>query len=235
MSVTIKSAIDRPKITLKLATSLDARIATVTGQSQWITGPESRAEVHRMRARHGAVLTGIGTVLADDPELTARLDPPAPQQPLRVVLDSAAHLPLDSKLVRTSDQAAVIWCTSTSLPDQPLDGKPGVYHHQISRNRAGKTGLDLEAVLRMLRQTYNVKTVMVETGPTLATAFVRAGLVDQIAWFRAPILLGGDGRPVFESLEVEALSQALELHPKEPQKFGRDVLDYFDLSPTEKA
>ena len=235
MCVTIKSAIDRPKITLKLATSLDARIATVTGQSQWITGPESRAEVHRMRARHGAVLTGIGTVLADDPELTARLDPPAPQQPLRVVLDSAAHLPLDSKLVRTSDQAAVIWCTSTSLPDQPLDGKPGVYHHQISRNRAGKTGLDLEAVLRMLRQTYNVKTVMVETGPTLATAFVRAGLVDQIAWFRAPILLGGDGRPVFESLEVEALSQALELHPKEPQKFGRDVLDYFDLSPTEKA
>ncbi|WP_157893461.1 RibD family protein [Aquidulcibacter paucihalophilus] len=233
--MTIKSAIDRPKITLKLATSLDARIATVTGQSQWITGPESRAEVHRMRARHGAVLTGIGTVLADDPELTARLDPPAPQQPLRVVLDSAAHLPLDSKLVRTSDQAAVIWCTSTSLPDQPLDGKPGVYHHQISRNRAGKTGLDLEAVLRMLRQTYNVKTVMVETGPTLATAFVRAGLVDQIAWFRAPILLGGDGRPVFESLEVEALSQALELHPKEPQKFGRDVLDYFDLSSTEKA
>ena len=235
MCVTIKSAIDRPKITLKLATSLDARIATVTGQSQWITGPESRAEVHRMRARHGAVLTGIGTVLADDPELTARLDPPAPQQPLRVVLDSAAHLPLDSKLVRTSDQAAVIWCTSTSLPDQPLDGKPGVYHHQISRNRAGKTGLDLEAVLRMLRQTYNVKTVMVETGPILATAFVRAGLVDQIAWFRAPILLGGDGRPVFESLEVEALSQALELHPKEPQKFGRDVLDYFDLSSTEKA
>lgn len=226
---------DRPKITLKLATSLDARISTVTGQSQWITGPESRTEVHRMRARHDAVLTGIGTVLADDPELTARLDPPAPQQPLRVVLDSAAHLPLDSKLVRTSDQATLIWCTSTSLPDRPLEGKPGVYHHQISKNRAGKTGLDLEAVLHMLRETYNVKTVMVETGPILATAFVRAGLVDQIAWFRAPILLGGDGRPVFESLEVEALSQALELHPIEQQKFGRDVLDRFDLSPTEKA
>jgi diaminohydroxyphosphoribosylaminopyrimidine deaminase/5-amino-6-(5-phosphoribosylamino)uracil reductase len=100
--VTIKSARARPRVTLKLATSLHARIATRTGASQWITGPEARAEVHRMRARHDCVLTGIGTVLADDPLLTARTEPAPNRQPIRVkFVDSQARLPLDGKLAQS--------------------------------------------------------------------------------------------------------------------------------------
>lgn len=227
-----KVAIDRPIITLKLATSLDARIATVTGQSQWITGPEARAEVHRMRASHDAVLTGIGTVLADDPELTARLEPPAARQPWRVVLDSAARLPLDSKLVQTTQKAGLIWCTQSSVAVQSPAKKRGVHHHQVRGQVDGASGLDLAAVLQLLREHYQIKTLMVESGPILATAFLRTGLVDHIAWFRAPLLLGGDGRPVFESLNIEVLSQALVLTQTQQQQFGRDVLDCFDLSPS---
>ncbi len=226
-----KVAEDRPIITLKLATSLDARIATITGASQWITGPESRAEVHRMRSTHDAVLTGIGTVLADDPELTARLDPPPERQPWRVVLDRDGRLPSASKLVQTTDRAGLIWCTVCPVPAERLRELRGVKHHLLAPNKAGTVGLDLQDVLSMLTNTYRIKTLMVESGPVLATAFLRAGLVDHIAWFRAPLLLGGDGRPVFESLNVQDLSQAWVLQQTDHKRFGRDVLDCFDLRP----
>jgi diaminohydroxyphosphoribosylaminopyrimidine deaminase/5-amino-6-(5-phosphoribosylamino)uracil reductase len=220
---------DRPIITLKLATSLDARIATVTGASKWITGPESRAAVHHMRSNHDAVLTGIGTVLADDPELTARLDSPPARQPWRVVLDRAGRLPSASKLVQTTDRAGLIWCTGCHLPAERLAELIGVKHHLVGPSMAGPVGLDLHDVLRILTNTYRIKTLMVEAGPVLATAFMRAGLVDHIAWFRAPLLLGGDGRPVFESLNVQDLSQAWVLKQIDHKQFGRDVLDCFDL------
>lgn len=223
---------DRPIITLKLATSLDARIATVTGASQWITGPESRAEVHRMRSAHDGVLTGIGTVLADDPELTARLDPPPARQPWRVVLDRDGRLPPASKLVQTTDKAGLIWCTGGHVAAEGVAELSEVKHHLLGRSQAGTVGVDLNEVVRLLTNTYQIKTLMVETGPVLATAFLRAGLVDHIAWFRAPLLLGGDGRPVFESLNVEDLSQAWVLQQTDHKQFGRDVLDCFDLSPT---
>ncbi len=223
---------DRPIITLKLATSLDARIATVTGVSQWITGPESRTEVHRMRSTHDAVLTGIGTVLADDPELTARLDPPPARQPWRVVLDRHARLPTTSKLVQTTDKAGLIWCTGYPVPSEKLAELSGVKHHRVDQSKAGTVGLDLQDVLRVLTNTYHIKTLMVETGPVLATAFLLAGLVDHIAWFRAPLVLGGDGRPVFESLNVQELSEAWVLKQTDHKQFGRDVLDCFDFSPT---
>ena len=223
---------DRPIITLKLATSLDARIATVTGASQWITGPESRAEVHRMRSAHDGVLTGIGTVLADDPELTARFDPPPARQPWRVVLDRDGRLPSASKLVQTTDKAGLIWCTGGPVPAERLAELSAVKHHLLGRSQAGTVGLDLHDVVRLLTDTYQIKTLMVEAGPVLATAFMRAGLVDHIAWFRAPLLLGGDGRPVFESLNVQDLSQAWVLQQTDHKQFGRDVLDCFDFSPT---
>lgn len=221
---------DRPTVTLKLATSLDARIATVTGESQWITGPEARAEVHRMRAGHDAVLTGIGTVLADNPELTARLDPAPSGQPWRVVLDARARMPLDCKLLQTTDKAGLIWFTTRDIDAESTRRNERFHHHQVGPSPDGAGGVDLFEVLTLLAQVYRIRTLMVETGPILATAFLRAGLVDQIAWFRAPILLGGDGRPVFESLQIEALSQALALIQTERQQFGRDSLDSFKLS-----
>ena len=185
-----------------------------------------------MRASHDAVLTGIGTVLADDPELTARLDPRPETQPWRVVLDRDARLPLDSKLIQSAVKAGLIWCTAAPIPPQNLKGLSLVNHHVIGASPVGTVGLDLHDVLRLLTDTYKIESLMVETGPILATAFLRAGLVDHIAWFRAPVLLGGDGRPVFESLSVEDLSQAWVLNQIDHKRFGRDVLDRFDLSST---
>ncbi len=230
--MTIEVAQHRPTITLKLATSLDARIATVTGASKWITGPQSRAEVHRMRAAHDAVLTGIGTVLVDDPELTARLDPMPERQPWRVVLDRQGRLPMNSKLIQTTDRADLIWCTASDVASHATSDGRRIHHHRVGASKTGSVGLELTEVLRLLTETYGIKTLMVETGPILATAFLRAGLVDHIAWFRAPLLLGGDGRSVFDTLNVQELSQAWVLHQTDHTRFGRDVLDRFDLSPT---
>ncbi len=185
-----------------------------------------------MRATHDGVLTGIGTVLADDPELTARLDPMPARQPWRIVLDRNGRLPLDSKLIQTTDRAGLIWCTGLDVAAEAPSGGCQVHHHGVGVSKIGPVGLDLHEVLRLLTDTYDIKTLMVETGPILATAFLRAGLVDHIAWFRAPLLLGGDGRPVFDSLDVEELSQAWVLHQTDHIRFGRDVLDRFDLSPT---
>lgn len=230
--MTTEVAQHRPTITLKLATSLDARIATVTGASKWITGPQARAEVHRMRAAHDAVLTGIGTVLIDDPELTARLDPMPERQPWRVVLDRQGRLPMNSKLIQTTDRADLIWCTASDVASHATDDGRRIHHHRVGASKTGSVGLELTEVLRLLTETYGIKTLMVETGPILATAFLRAGLVDHIAWFRAPLLLGGDGRSVFDTLNVQELSQAWVLHQTDHIRFGRDVLDRFDLSPT---
>lgn len=227
----------RPRVTLKLATSLDSRIATRLGESKWITGPAAREEVHRMRAAHDAVLTGIGTVLADDPLLTARTDPPVARQPLRIVLDRQARLGWDSQLMRSLGQGGIVWCTAQS-PMPPKDTWPkGLVHHLVpAAHYAGATaGVDLEAVLERLMSDHKVKSVMVEAGPGIATAFMRAGLVDEIAWFRAPILLGGDGRAVFDSLGVDALNQAHHFQLMDQQTFGPDLLETFCHLPNQKV
>ena len=156
---------DRPIITLKLATSLDARIATVTGASQWITGPESRAEVHRMHSTHDAVLTGIGTVLADDPELTARLDPPPARQPWRVVLDRDGRLPPASKLVQTTDKAGLIWCTGGPVPAERLTKLTEVKHHLLGRSQAGTVGVELTHYFPLYTSTLHVAAFRFQSQP----------------------------------------------------------------------
>jgi diaminohydroxyphosphoribosylaminopyrimidine deaminase / 5-amino-6-(5-phosphoribosylamino)uracil reductase len=216
------SAATRPQVTLKLATSLDGAIATRTGHSKWITGPESRERVHLMRASHDCVLTGIGTVLADDPELTARTQPPPKQQPLRVVLDSKARTPSTAKLLNSAHFGPVCLFHDhhkasnepnvTRLCVDPAD-KPG--------------GLNLIQVLDALTQTYQVETLMVEAGAGLAGAFLKAGLVDKLIWFRAPIIIGADGLSVFAPLGVDDLSQALRLDCLDISKCGHDVVETY--------
>lgn len=163
----------RPRVTLKLATSLDGRIALANGASQWITGPESRAEVHRMRAAHEAILTGIGTVLADNPRLTARPEGGCDRQPDVVIMDSRDRTPSD---------AAVFAETGRSVTLVP--------HGDLARAVA----------------QYN--TVMIEAGAQIAAAAIAADLVDRIEWFRAPVLMGGDGLPVVAALGLETLDAA---------------------------
>lgn len=163
----------KPRVTLKLATSLDGKIALANGQSKWITGPESRAEVHRMRAAHQAILTGIGTILADDPEFTARTAPPAERQPDLIILDRQGRVPMTAKVFAEPSRQVVL--------------------------RASK---DLAAALS------GYETVMIEAGAEIAASALKAGIVDRIEWFRAPIVLGGDGLGVFAGLGLESLELA---------------------------
>lgn len=200
------AATTRPAVTLKLATSLDGRIATSSGHSRWITGEAARAEAHKLRAAHDAILVGSGTVLADDPELTARTDPAPAHQPLRIVADSRARVPATAKLFKTLDKGPIAIAT---LETQSLDHWPstqGIQYWMVAKDPAG-VSLDVSELLNSAQRA-GVKSLMIEGGGQLAAAFVRAGLIDRIEWFRAPMLLGGDGLPCVAALGLETVANA---------------------------
>ena len=204
---------DGPTVTLKLATSLDGRIATASGESKWITGEEARAEGHRLRAAHEAILVGVETVIADDPALTVRLSgrgaaEPAPdgyspsdfddaeRQPLRVILDSRLRTP---SLAEATKAGCLILTAQEPRP---------IRRAQVERVEAGEDGRPtVEAVLGAL-QKRGIGSVLIEGGGQVAASFLRAGAVDRIEWFRAPILLGSEGRPCVAGLALEKLAQA---------------------------
>ncbi len=169
-----------PLVTLKMAMSMDGRFVTPPGDPRWISGERSRALVHRWRAEHDAIAVGIGTVLADDPLLTAR-DPSAAHQPTRVVFDSQARLPLDSHLLSTLDQSPVIVITSPESDSTAL-------------REVGAEVIVAEGIRPALANlgARNITSLFLEGGPTLAAAFTEAGEIDQARTFVAPILLGED-------------------------------------------
>ena len=171
---------DLPLVVFKMAMSLDGQTTTALGESPWISGPESRELVHRWRAEHDAIAVGIGTALADDPLLTARID--GARQPKRVVFDSQARLPLDSQLLSTLDQAPVLVITA---PDAPTD-------RTTPLKEAGADVIpapDLELALRELGRR-EVTSLFLEGGQTLASSFLSYGLIDESRTFIAPMLLG---------------------------------------------
>lgn len=174
---------------MKLAMSLDGRTAGADGQSQWITGPAARDDVHRLRAESGAVLTGIGTALADDPTLTVRLDGDW-RQPLRVVLDSDLRLPATAKLVDQSAASSLILTADTQTAASGPLAAAGAPIRALPR---AAQGLDLPAALRMLAGD-GVNDVLVEAGTSLAGAFMAAGLVDELLVYMAPTVIGDAGR-----------------------------------------
>lgn len=210
-------------VTLKLATSLDGRIATASGESRWITGVESREAVHRLRADHDAVLVGIETALADDPELTVRLAGYAGPQPARVVLDSRQRLPLDSQLVRSARRSPV-WVVTTQPASAALV-EAGV--KVIEAPAVGDSRPDLPEVLGQLRLA-GLERIFVEGGGQVAASFLRCGLVDAVEWFRAPVLLGGEGRPAVGALAVTALADAPRLRRIEVRSVGDDLWERYE-------
>jgi len=194
----------RPIVTLKLASTLDGRIATASGESQWITGPEARRAAHALRARHDAILVGSGTVLADDPDLTCRLPGMAAVPIARVIADARLRTPLAARLVRTA-RATPTWI-ATRTGQRPTALAPyleaGVEILPVPRARPG---LDLAALLAALAQR-GITRLMVEGGAGLAAALIRADLVDAISWFHAPGVIGGDGLAAIQPLPLLALS-----------------------------
>ncbi|PZQ54456.1 MAG: deaminase [Phenylobacterium zucineum] len=209
-------------VTVKLATSLDARIATAAGESRWITGPESREQVHRLRAAHSAVVVGIETALTDDPELTVRLPGYAGRQPARVILDSRQRLSADCKLVRTAREVPTyVVATGAPRPDLVDLGVRVLTAPAIAQDRP-----DLETVVRMLAAE-GLPDLFVEGGGQVAGSFLRCGLVDALEWFRAPILLGGEGRPGVGALAVAALAEAPHFRRVEVGVLGDDLWERY--------
>ncbi|MGH7026701.1 RibD family protein [Brevundimonas sp.] len=204
----------RPRVTLKLATSLDARIATADGESQWITGPEARQQGHRLRASHDAILVGVETVLADDPELTVRLPDYAGAHPLRVVLDSRLRTPATAKV---ASGHTLILTTASAHP---------VGQAQVVAVAAEDGRPAIAAVLEALTAR-GVGSLLIEGGGRVAASFLRAGVVDAIEWFRAPILLGGEGRPCVASLALAKLADAPKFRRLGVEPVGDDLWERY--------
>lgn len=205
----------RPRVTLKLATSLDGRIATASGESQWITGEAARLEGHRLRAAHDAILVGVETVLHDDPELTARLPGRTGDQPLRVVLDSRLRTPATAKV------ASANTLILTAADPRPVGGA------QVRRIEAAEGRPTVPAVLDALAKT-GVASILIEGGGQVAASFLRAGVVDRLEWFRAPILLGAEGRPCVAALALAKLADAPKFRRLGAAPAGDDLWERYD-------
>jgi diaminohydroxyphosphoribosylaminopyrimidine deaminase/5-amino-6-(5-phosphoribosylamino)uracil reductase len=216
-----------PVVTLKLASTLDGRIATASGESRWITGEAARREVHALRARHDAILVGSGTVLADDPDLTCRIPGMERVPMLRVVADARLRTPPAARLVQGAQPAPALIITAPGHP--PAAQAPfiaaGADIVTVPAHAAG--GLDLPSLLRALGRR-GVTRVLAEGGAGLAAALLRQGLVDRLIWFHAPAVMGGDGHPALEGLRLAALSAMPRFRRTAQRALGDDMLSEFE-------
>lgn len=213
----------RPLVTLKLATSLDGRIATAAGESRWITGPSARDHAHTLRAVHDAVMVGSGTVLADDPQLTCRLPGLGHCSPVRIVVDRRLAVSPEARLM-TDASRVPIWVLTLASAD-PTRRKAllarGAVVIDIAADATG--GIDFAAALAALGER-GITRVLVEGGGQLAAALAHARLIDRLAWFHAPLLIGGDGIPAMAAFGLETLADAPQFERLSTEAVGDDVL-----------
>lgn len=215
----------RPTVTLKLATSLDGRIAAASGESRWITGPAAREKVHRLRAAHQAVLIGSATALADDPDLTVRLPDWTGPQPARVVLDSRQRLDVGARLVRTAREIPT-FVVSIVPPRSDLVAA-GV---EVLTVAARDGRVDPAAALAALGERLGPSArVLAEGGGQVAASLLAAGLVDRLEWFRAPRVLGAAGRPAVGELPTTGLDGAPRLRRLAVEAVGDDLWERYDV------
>jgi len=216
----------RPLVTLKLATSLDGRIATASGESRWITGRAARERAHLLRATHDAVLVGTGTALADDPQLTCRLPGLESRSPVRIVIDRHLRLPANLRLFAEADQAPT-WVATLASADparQAALAKAGVKIVATGPNAAG--GIDLADLLLRLGDE-GLTRLLVEGGGQLAAALLRASLIDRLVWMRAPLVIGGDGLPAVAALDRAGLAGAPRFTLLSSETAGGDVIEIY--------
>ena len=221
-----------PMVTLKLATTLDGRIATRTGESQWITGPEARRMAHALRGSHDAVMAGSGTVLADDPELTCRLPGYAGVPTVRVVADARLRTPLAARLFNSEAPAWIATAPGHDPATMAALERRGAELIDVPPAPGG--GLEPPALLRALAAK-GITRLMVEGGAVLGASLLRAGLVDRLAWFAAPSLMGGDGLAGLASLGVDRLAQMPRLAVTARRPAGEGWLVEADVIPGEPA
>jgi diaminohydroxyphosphoribosylaminopyrimidine deaminase / 5-amino-6-(5-phosphoribosylamino)uracil reductase len=208
-----------PYVRCKVGMSLDGRTAMPNGESQWITGPEARTDVQQLRARSCAVLTGVGTVLRDDPSLTVRLDDYKGLQPLRVIADTNGRTPLDARLLHLPGEV-LLACSEPAARER---GKPTTEADvTIEDFPLARGQVDLHALLRGLAVEWQCNEVLVEAGPTLTGALLQAGLVDELITYIAPSLLGDLARPLATLRGLDKLDQKLTLEFTQGEMIGQD-------------
>ena len=211
----------RPRVIVKVGASLDGRVALRNGASQWITSDAARADVQKLRAEASAVVTGVGTVIADDPQLNVRdaeIDTLG-RQPLRVVLDSKLRTPSAARMLKLPGTTLVFTTAAESSAGEALRDA-GAEVVQTSTDAAGH--VDLDSVLQELGER-QCNDVLVEAGPTLVGRFFELGLVDELVLYLAPMLLGGQARPLAHLPDFERLEQASRYELKSLQRIGPDV------------
>jgi len=213
----------RPFVTLKVAASLDGKIATRTGESRWITGESARRRVHQLRNEMDAVLVGIGTVLRDDPLLTTRLEIADQRDPIRVVVDNLARLPLRAKAVNRASTAPTILAVSQMAPRTKLEAleREGV---QVIVVESSPRRVSLERLIEALGKR-GILSVMIEGGAEINASALREGVVDKVLVFLAPILIGGKSTPTAVGGDgIESLTQAVRLRDVRIERFDGDIL-----------
>ncbi|HTR86809.1 MAG TPA: bifunctional diaminohydroxyphosphoribosylaminopyrimidine deaminase/5-amino-6-(5-phosphoribosylamino)uracil reductase RibD [Reyranella sp.] len=214
----------RPLFHLKLGTSLDGRIATASGESKWITSEAARAETHRLRATHDAILVGIGTAQADNPDLTCRLPGLAAYSPVRVILDSKARLAPTSLLAQTARKTPVwVVCTSAA-PAGAREGLQALGVEIVEVAAGGDGRVDVTAAARAMGKR-DLMRVLVEGGGEVAAAFLTAGLIDRLTIHRGGRLLGGDGRSAVGALGLDRLDFAPRFTLMSTRVAGGDTLE----------
>jgi diaminohydroxyphosphoribosylaminopyrimidine deaminase/5-amino-6-(5-phosphoribosylamino)uracil reductase len=212
-----------PFVVLKMAATLDGRIATRTGDARWVTGPEARGRVHALRHALDAIMVGVGTVLADDPELTTRLSEGPGADATRIILDTHLRMPDSARMLRQAS-AAETWvvCGPGAAPDNKkrlMDQGALILESGIVDGR-----IDLAALMQVLGAR-GVTSLLIEGGAQVAATALKAGIVDKVLFFYAPKILGGDdGVPMCSGPGPEKMRQSLPLHRMEVERVGADVL-----------
>ncbi|MGH7774537.1 MAG: bifunctional diaminohydroxyphosphoribosylaminopyrimidine deaminase/5-amino-6-(5-phosphoribosylamino)uracil reductase RibD, partial [Candidatus Binatia bacterium] len=209
-----------PFVLLKLAATLDGKIATSAGDSRWVTGEASRFYVHELRNQVDAIIVGIGTVIADDPQLTCRI--PGGRNPWRIVLDPHLRIPLTARLLHQRDVEKTILVTSSRAPFRKVKAiqsrdaqvwtfslQAGMIPFSSLLKRLGKMGL---------------LSVMIEGGAITAGYALRERVVDKVLFFYAPKIIGGEGRPMIEALGIKRMSRSRPIRDMEVKKIGKDFL-----------
>lgn len=216
----------RPHVTIKLAVSADEKVGLAGRKPVRITGERAGARVHLMRAMSDAILTGIGTVLADDPLLTCRLPGMADRSPVRVLLDDGLQVPLTSRLVATARQTP-LWVVTGAASSREREEALAA-HGALVLRAAGQGGrLGLATVLKLLAGR-GITRLMVEAGPILTAALLRADLVDDAALFRAPSTIGPDGIDALDGLPLSALTRSPRLRAVGSEAIGSDMAETFE-------
>ena len=209
---------NRPFVRSKLAMSLDGRTAMASGESKWITSAEARADVHRLRAESSAILTGINTVIADDPALNARVDFDV-VQPIRIVLDSRLQMPVKAQMINLPGRTLILTCTQDEAKQQALQ-HAGFEIHKLENNSNGQ--LDLNEVMAFLA-TQQINEVLVEAGSILNGALLTENLIDELIVYMAPCILGDRGRGLFHLPDTMTMADKKVLKLLDVRQVGGDL------------